>query len=210
MEEQEIKELHALSQANAIQNLLPFCSSQETHTTATHLNTQPGEVSGNHGLPHEHSAQNPDTSTKFANRLLLNSQIHVPFHILSPNMSCLSTEEEAREYQLCIDKDKRLRRIISNRESARRSRLRKKKQIEELQSQVHQLQTINHQLGQELIHLLENNHRILQENAQLKENVSTLHMVLADMFSTLNNLEDINGNTNQQLRAEATNQSTLS
>ncbi|GKU95086.1 hypothetical protein SLEP1_g8489 [Rubroshorea leprosula] len=210
MEEEEIKELHTLSQANPLQNLLPFCSSQETHPTATHLNMQPDEVSGTLSLPHEYSAQNPDTSTKFANRLLLNSQFHVPFHILSPNMSCLSTEEEGREYQLSIDKDKRLRRIISNRESARRSRLRKKKQIEELQSQVHQLQTINHQLGQELIHLLENNHRILQENAQLKENVSTLHLVLADMFSTLNNLEDITGNSNQQLRAEATNQSTLS
>ncbi|GLU20305.1 hypothetical protein SLE2022_365120 [Rubroshorea leprosula] len=171
---------------------------------------QPGEISGNHSLPHEHEHQNHDSGTNFTNRLLLNSQVHVPFHMVSPNKPCLSTKEETEEYQLSAVNDRRLRRIISNRESARRSRIRKKKQIEELQSQVDQLQTINHQLGQKLIHLLENKHRILEENAQLKKKVSTLHMVLDDLFSCLNNLEDITCNTSQQHRAEATNQSTLS
>ena len=80
--------------------------------------------------------------------------------------------------------------MISNRESARRSRMRKKQQIEELQSQVDQLRTINRQLSQKLINLLESNHEIVQENAQLKEKVFTLHMVLADVFTPMRNLED--------------------
>lgn len=80
--------------------------------------------------------------------------------------------------------------MISNRESARRSRMRKKLQIEELQSQVDQLQTVNRQLSQKVISLLESNHEILQENAQLKEKVSTLHMVLADVLTPEKNLED--------------------
>ena len=80
--------------------------------------------------------------------------------------------------------------MISNRAAARRSRMRKKQQIEELQSQVDQLQTINCQLSQKLTNLLQSNQEIFQENAQLKEKVSTLHVVLADVFTPLRNLDD--------------------
>ncbi|XVE54637.1 hypothetical protein DITRI_Ditri03aG0098100 [Diplodiscus trichospermus] len=147
------------------------------------------EVAGNRGIPHGNSSRHPDSSTNISHRLFPNSQVHFPFHLFSPNASSLSTEDGAREYQPSIADDKRLRRMISNRESARRSRMRKKQQIEELQSQVDQLQTINRELSQKLINLLENNHEILQENAQLKERVSTLQMVLADVFTPMRNLE---------------------
>ncbi|KAI4341482.1 hypothetical protein MLD38_026201 [Melastoma candidum] len=53
--------------------------------------------------------------------------------------------------------EKRLRRMISNRESARRSRLRKKKQIEDLQSQVDHLRNQNGQMSEKLLGLFENN-----------------------------------------------------
>ncbi|XVE56743.1 hypothetical protein DITRI_Ditri04bG0035400 [Diplodiscus trichospermus] len=163
--------------ASPIQNFF-----QNTCTSATPLNMQSLEIAGNGSLPRG--------NTNFFNRLSSNSQVHFPFHLFSPNASSLSTEDEVRVYQASIIDDKRRRRMISNRESARRSRMRKKQQIEELQSQVNQLQTINRQLSQKLINLLESNHEILQENAQLKEKVSTLHMVLTDMFTPLRNLED--------------------
>ena len=172
------------------QSFFAFCPSQKTYTSATPLNIQSWEIAGNRTLPQGNPSQHHDSSTNFSNRLSPNSQVHFPFHLFSSNASFLSTEDEAREYQPSIVDDKRLRRMISNRESARRSRLRKKQQIEELQSQVDQLQTINCQLSQKLTNLLESNQEIFQENAQLKEKVSTLHVVLADVFTPLRNLDD--------------------
>ncbi|GMJ00058.1 hypothetical protein HRI_003675000 [Hibiscus trionum] len=148
-----------------IQSFFSFCPSQKTLTTSatTHFNMESWD--GNSS----------------------SSQIH----LFSPNASSLSNEDEARVCQPSIVVDeKRLKRMISNRESARRSRMRKKQQIEELQSQVNQLQTVNRQLSQKVINLLENNHEILQENAQLKEKVSTLHTVLSDVFAPLRNSDD--------------------
>ncbi|XWS60388.1 hypothetical protein CRYUN_Cryun07bG0032200 [Craigia yunnanensis] len=190
MEEPDFEGHRNQAHASPIQNFFAFCPSQKTYTSATPLNKQSWEIAGNRTLPHGYSSHHPDSSTNFSNRLSPNSQAHFPFRLFSRNASSLSTEDDAREYQPSIVDDKRLRRMISNRESARRSRMRKKQQIEELQSQVDQLQTINRQLSQKLINLLESNHEILQENAQLKEKVSTLHMVLADVFIPLRNLED--------------------
>ncbi|XVF11719.1 hypothetical protein REPUB_Repub08aG0052100 [Reevesia pubescens] len=190
MEETDFEVHRDQPHASSIQNFLAFSPSQKTFTSATHLNMLSWEIAGNRSLQHGNSSQNPDSSTNFSSRLSPYSQVHFPFHLFSQNASSVSTEDEAREYQPSIADDKRLKRMISNRESARRSRMRKKQQIEELQSQVDQLQTINRQLSQKLINLLESNHEILQENAQLKEKVSTLHLVLADVFSPLRNLED--------------------
>ncbi|GMJ05818.1 hypothetical protein HRI_004251000 [Hibiscus trionum] len=165
-----------------IQSFFAFCPSQRTLSTSatTHLNMESWDGSSP-------SSQHPDSGI-FSNRLSPNTQIH----LFSPYASSLSNEDEARVCEppsIVID-EKRLRRMISNRESARRSRMRKKQQIEELQSQVNQLQTVNRQLSQKVINLLENNHEILQENAQLKEKVSTLHMVLSDVFAPLRNSDD--------------------
>ena len=81
--------------------------------------------------------------------------------------------------------------------------MRKKKQIEELQYQVDQLHSTNRGLSDKLIQLLEGNQLILQENAQLKERVSSLQIVLADLITPLGNAGDVTGNTSgNRLRAE--------
>ncbi|KAF4369820.1 basic leucine zipper 43-like [Cannabis sativa] len=81
-----------------------------------------------------------------------------------------------------VNDTRRLKRMISNRESARRSRMRRKMQIEELQYLVSQLQTTNRQLSEKLIQLLDSNQQIVQENSQLKEKVSSLQIILSDML----------------------------
>ncbi|CAA0411162.1 unnamed protein product [Arabidopsis thaliana] len=107
--------------------------------------------------------------------------------------------------------ERRARRMVSNRESARRSRMRKKKQIEELQQQVEQLMMLNHHLSEKVINLLESNHQILQENSQLKEKVSSFHLLMADVLLPMRNAEsNINDRNVNYLRGEPSNRPTNS
>ncbi|CAL5189162.1 unnamed protein product [Lathyrus oleraceus] len=100
--------------------------------------------------------------------------------------SCLSsnstTSDEADELQFnnVIDERKH-RRMISNRESARRSRMRKQKHLDELWSQVVRLRTENHNLVDKLNHVSESHDRVVQENARLKEETFDLRQMVADM-----------------------------
>ncbi|KAK8604592.1 hypothetical protein V6N13_099528 [Hibiscus sabdariffa] len=107
-----------------IQSFFTFCPSQRTLTTSatTHLNMESWD--GN----------SPDSG------IFSNTRIH----LFPPNALCPSNEDDARVCQPSIVVDeKMLRRTISNRESARRSGMRKKQQIEKLQLQVNQLRTVN-------------------------------------------------------------------
>lgn len=97
--------------------------------------------------------------------------------------------------------------MISNRESARRSRMRKQKHLDELWSQVVRLRTENHQLINKLNHATECHDQVLQENAQLKEEASELRQLLCDMqlnspYAALRDLEDVPCNT-AYLRADS-------
>lgn len=102
-----------------------------------------------------------------------------------------------------VNNDRRLKRMISNRESARRSRMRRKMQIEELQFLVSQLQTTNRQLSEKLIQLLDCNQQILQDNSQLKEKVSSLQIILSDLLVPVRNVgEDHNSSADRVLKAQ--------
>ncbi|KAI9073476.1 hypothetical protein K1719_027949 [Acacia pycnantha] len=120
--------------------------------------------------------------------------------------SCLSsnsTSDEADEIQLSIIDERRQRRMISNRESARRSRMRKQKHLDELWSQVVRLRNENHNLIDKLNHVSESHDRVLQENARLKEETSDLRQLLADLkisSSFADIMRDID-----ELRAELSN-----
>ncbi|OAY56995.1 basic leucine zipper 43 [Manihot esculenta] len=139
-------------------------------------------------------------------------QISPQFQEFSLQSSCLSnnsTSDEADEQQLSLINERKQRRMISNRESARRSRMRKQKHLDELWSQVVRLRTENHQLINKLNHVTECHDQVLQENAQLKEEASELRQLLCDMqlnspYAALRDLEDVPCNT-AYLRADSSN-----
>ncbi|KAK4766993.1 hypothetical protein SAY86_014744 [Trapa natans] len=126
-------------------------------------------------------------------------------NLLLPDLSALTFAPEGRDRssqnQNCIPlvvarNNRRLRRMISNRESARRSRLRKKKQIEELQCQVEHLRATNHHLSEKLIGLLEANQHFLQENTDLKEKLTSLQVIVSDLLAPFKGPEDVPSCTN--------------
>lgn len=114
------------------------------------------------------------------------------------NNSSTSDESEEHQQHRIIDERKQ-RRMVSNRESARRSRMRKKRHLDELWSQVLAFRTENCTLLDKLNQMSETHDKVLQENARLKEEASGLRQLLVvlrdggddDPFSDLRDLEDI-------------------
>ncbi|XP_030449659.1 basic leucine zipper 8-like [Syzygium oleosum] len=96
--------------------------------------------------------------------------------------SCLSsTSDEADNRQLRLIDERRRRRMISNRESARRSRMRKQRHLDELWSQVLRLRGENQSLVERLNEATERHERAVRENARLREEVSDLRQLLRDV-----------------------------
>ncbi|KZV21014.1 ocs element-binding factor 1-like [Dorcoceras hygrometricum] len=92
-----------------------------------------------------------------------------------------STSDEADEQQVSIINERKQRRMISNRESARRSRMRKQKHLDELWSQVVWLRNENGHLMDRLNDFSDRHDRVVQENSQLKEEASELRRMIVHM-----------------------------
>lgn len=172
------KRLHSQSHGDSSHHL-HSCPSE------CQLNMQTDEVKALHTQTHVQPVQDSSHfSTLYSNTFWGNPQIHLPMlHEFSPNVSSLSNDstfDAKKGCQLNAVDEKRHKRLQSNRDSARRSRQRRKKQLEELQSQVNHLFAVNHQLTEKLIYLLDCNNKMLQENAQLKQQASFLQKVIAD------------------------------
>ncbi|XP_073133285.1 basic leucine zipper 43-like [Henckelia pumila] len=107
-----------------------------------------------------------------------------------PNSLCMSsnsTSDEAEDHpydqlsNTIIDERKK-RRMISNRESARRSRMRKQRHLDELRSHVLHLRAEYHNLIDKLNILSESHDQILHENARLREEASDLREMVAELL----------------------------
>lgn len=138
--------------------------------------------------------ENSMSSTHHFNTFMTNFQ--APFSVQHELSSCVSNNTASDDDQLhnnmIIDERKR-RRMISNRESARRSRMRKQKHLDELWSQVARLRNENYSLLDKLNQLLESHDRGVEENAKLKEEVSGLRQMVADaqLSTTYSHLKDL-------------------
>ncbi|XP_051145916.1 bZIP transcription factor 53-like [Andrographis paniculata] len=101
------------------------------------------------------------------------------------NPTCISsnsaTSDEAEDHQIKIIDERRQRRMISNRESARRSRMRKQRHLDELWSMVLRLRTENHNLLNKVNDLSASHDRVVQENSKLRAEALDLHQMLRDL-----------------------------
>ncbi|CAK9311438.1 unnamed protein product [Citrullus colocynthis] len=115
------------------------------------------------------------------------------------------------KFGVVIDERKQ-RRMISNRESARRSRMRKQKHLDELWSLVVRLRMENHSLMEKLSKLTDSQQQLLQENVKLKEEASDFRRMITDIqmgspyITHLRELEEAPCNT-FDLMAESSSQS---
>ncbi|XP_022989966.1 basic leucine zipper 43-like [Cucurbita maxima] len=88
-------------------------------------------------------------------------------------------DDQNQKTRISVD-ERRRRRMISNRESARRSRMRKRKHLDELWSLVVRLRTENHNLMEKLNQLTESQQQVIQENVKLKEEAMDFRQILTD------------------------------
>ncbi|KAL8224325.1 hypothetical protein R6Q57_019800 [Mikania cordata] len=103
-----------------------------------------------------------------------------------------STSDETDESSMIINERKH-RRMISNRESARRSRVRKQRQLNELFTQMARLTNENQGLMTKLNRFLEFHEEVLQENDKLKNEILELKKLLSEVqldntYTTLGDL----------------------
>ncbi|XP_047324496.1 basic leucine zipper 43-like [Impatiens glandulifera] len=124
-------------------------------------------------------SQNNASSIQF-NRFISNNPF---YHHLQVDHD-FNSPDEVDELQISLINERKQRRMISNRESARRSHMRKQKHLDELRSQVVWLRNENQQLLDKLNQMSEIHSNVAQENSQLKEEISELRQMLTDMQLT--------------------------
>ncbi|XP_010525137.1 PREDICTED: basic leucine zipper 43-like [Tarenaya hassleriana] len=151
---------------------------------------QPSDGSGLYFLvpssPSPHSSYFTRTTNNMhdfhVNMYLNPSCIHPQAQELNLQLPCFSNNSTSdEEQQLSIIKERKQRRMISNRESARRSRMRKQRHLDELMSQMARLRNENQQLLRKLNQLSESHDHVLQENVKLKEETSELRQLVVTM-----------------------------
>ncbi|KAL6888362.1 hypothetical protein ACP4OV_009388 [Aristida adscensionis] len=93
------------------------------------------------------------------------------------SMSAGTADNEAKR----SNDERKKRRLASNRESAKRARVRKQRRLDELSSQVAELRDTNQRLLVELNHIIAKHTRVVGENAKLREEAADLQRRLDEM-----------------------------
>lgn len=165
-------------------------------------------------LPFDYTFMHKNLSTFQFNTFLTNNSNNndnIPNYPIQDFMSTNSTtSDESEEQQHRIIDERKQRRMISNRESARRSRMRKQRHLDELWSHVLRLRTENHNLIIKLNQVSESHEKIVRENMQLKDEASDLRRLLTDIqLIDSPNLDDFSElyDIPCSLKAESSNQS---
>ncbi|CAG7879385.1 hypothetical protein BRARA_C00696 [Brassica rapa] len=122
---------------------------------------------------------NPSTNNNL--NLLSYPQIQEFNNLQSPASNNNSTTSDEATEETFVISERKQRRMVSNRESARRSRMRKQRHLDELLSQVAWLRSENHQILGKLNKATDSNDLVLQENLILKEENLELRQVITSM-----------------------------
>ncbi|CAH2079780.1 unnamed protein product [Thlaspi arvense] len=137
-----------------------------------------------HGCPPSHLPYFPTVSSPFrANGQIPDSFYSFQSGVNTPQFITInnSTSDEGEKNQRDIMNERKQRKKVSNRESARRSRMRKQRQLDELLSQVMWLRNENHQLLIKINRVLESREKVIEENVHLKDETSELKQMISDM-----------------------------
>ncbi|KAJ8638256.1 hypothetical protein MRB53_012523 [Persea americana] len=97
---------------------------------------------------------------------------------VSPNSNSGSGEVTRAESAMA---ERKLRRMLSNRESARRSRMRKQRQLEQLRNEATQLQIQNREMTNRLGLVLYQCHLYWTDNARIRSETVRLRQRLSDL-----------------------------
>ncbi|KAK9136700.1 hypothetical protein Sjap_007294 [Stephania japonica] len=89
--------------------------------------------------------------------------------------------------------DRKKRRMISNRESARRSRMRKQQHLDDLINQVSQIQRENSEIVKRVSATTEMFMKVDSENSVLRAQVGELSERLQSLNSVLHSIEEVSG-----------------
>ncbi|KAJ0252895.1 BZIP protein [Hirschfeldia incana] len=135
------------------------------------------------------SSPTSSSSLNYLNDLINNNKYPLSSNGQDLMMSNNSTSDEDyhQHHQSITALDERKqRRMLSNRESARRSRMRKQRHLDELWSQVIRLRNENNSLIDRLNRVSETQGSVLKENSKLKEEVSDLRRLVCELKSDNN------------------------
>ncbi|KAJ6971469.1 basic leucine zipper 4-like [Populus alba x Populus x berolinensis] len=103
----------------------------------------------------------------------------------NPDNSNSNSGSDDPNPQVSIIDERKRRRMVSNRESARRSRMRKQKHVENLRNQVNRLRIENRELTNRLRFVLYHSHGVRTDYDRLRSEYSTLRKKLSDIRQLL-------------------------
>ncbi|KAI3832190.1 hypothetical protein MKX03_012749 [Papaver bracteatum] len=109
-------------------------------------------------------------------------------HIYSSNNNSCSDNEPnqpASNDNFVVVDERRKRRMISNRESARRSRMRKERHLQDLRNQMNRMKIENQDLANRLAFINQSNQVLRRDNDRLRYESSFLRRRLSDIRRTL-------------------------